>query len=603
MNSIKRFLVTNCTFKLLNSNYFATIIKVNLSPVNHDIIFLNCTLHNNTVFGHIITISIEHTSELKNYNNFGCYVVNAQMLGSTTTNISFIKCQFENNRGEILMIENEHQMSDKVNVFIESSNFSRNKEIQIHSNTVMLSFIKVNVYIKGPVIFLNNGITRHDIYMVYKFSVINFHSCHISFIDTITFDKNTCQQVILLDTYIKVMEHAKIAFVINMYLNEVIVIENVKEYNQPHPFCLFQYIAINNTKMMTKDFQTHYIIIFSKNRLLLQVSSGQNRSCSRSLCHFISHCKWLPSAVFHGYSPEAINKNILQNFSKNCDSYKQICYRSESLNCNCSADVLGPVYPGQMLQANLCNMCSNDDGAVLYAEVHNINLPCSACKIAHQSQLINIIGNHSNAVNYTIVSSTSGNDRCELFLTASPFLNKIYNVFYVQLLDCPIGFTLQGGICNCDPILPVAFDKCYNDHSAIKRPANTWIIAQSQSNNTKYLISDCLMDYCLPYSSSVNLLYPDEQCQFNRTGVLCSQCQHHLSMVFASSRCMKCTNLHILITIIVIVAGIVLVVLLYVLNLTVTNGTINGIIFYANIVSINDAVFLLNDNVFNLSRC
>ena len=93
------------------------------------------------------------------------------------------------------------------------------------------------------------------------------------------------------------------------------------------------------------------------------------------------------------------------------------------------------------------------------------------------------------------------------------------------------------------------------------------------------------MDYYLPYSLIINLLHPDFQCQFNRTGILCSQCQHHLSMVFASSRCMKCTNLHILIiTIIVIVAGIVLVVLLYLLNLTVTIGTINGIIFYANII-------------------
>ena len=110
------------------------------------------------------------------------------------------------------------------------------------------------------------------------------------------------------------------------------------------------------------------------------------------------------------------------------------------------------------------------------------------------------------------------------------------------------------------------------------------------------------MNYCLPYSTNVNLLYPDLQCQFNRTGMLCSQCQHSLSMVFGSSRCMKCTNVHILITIIVLVAGIVLVVLLYVLNLTVTNGTINSIIFYANIISINDSVFLVNDNVFKPLR-
>jgi len=80
--------------------------------------------------------------------------------------------------------------------------------------------------------------------------------------------------------------------------------------------------------------------------------------------------------------------------------------------------------------------------------------------------------------------------------------------------------------------------------------------------------------------------------------MLCSQCQHPLSMVFGSSRCIKCTNVYILIALIVLVAGIILVVLLIFLNLTVTNETINRITFYANIVSINDSVFLINDNVF-----
>ena len=57
---------------------------------------------------------------------------------------------------------------------------------------------------------------------------------------------------------------------------------------------------------------------------------------------------------------------------------------------------------------------------------------------------------------------------------------------------------------------------------------------------------------------------------------------------------MKCTNVHILITIIVILAGVVFVVLLYLLNLTVTKATINGIILYANIISMNYSVFLTN---------
>ena len=191
---------------------------------------------------------------------------------------------------------------------------------------------------------------------------------------------------------------------------------------------------------------------------------------------------------------------------------------------------------------------------------------------------------------------------CELFLTITPYLYRVYEAFYVRLLPCPVGFTLRNGICDCDPLLPPDIDTCYIEQSVIRRPVTRWITAHVQSNDTKYLTGNCPMDYCLPYSSNVLLTNPDTQCQFNRTGVLCSQCQHHLSMVFGSSRCMKCTNLHILIAILIILAGILLVTLMYLLNLTVTNGTINGIIFYANIISINDSVFLINDNVYKPLR-
>jgi len=101
-------------------------------------------------------------------------------------------------------------------------------------------------------------------------------------------------------------------------------------------------------------------------------------------------------------------------------------------------------------------------------------------------------------------------------------------------------------------------DTYYIDQSAIVRPANTWIVANNYSNNTMYLIShNCPMDYCLPHSSHLNVVNPDLQCQFNRTGILCSKCQHSLSMVFGSSRCIHCTNIHILVTLIVMLAGIV----------------------------------------------
>jgi len=236
--------------------------------------------------------------------------------------------------------------------------------------------------------------------------------------------------------------------------------------------------------------------------------------------------------------------------------------------------------------------------SVLYAETYDASVSQSGCKVAHQNELVNLLGDECSTLNFTNVSDAS--KECELFLTAQPDMHLYYEGFYVKLLKFPEGFILINGVCNCDPLLTSSdlhIKACYIEEATIILPANSWI--SYQTSVSKYLISTvCPMDYCLPHSTAITFANPDLQCQFNSSGILCSQCQHGLSMVFGSSRCMKCTNVHILITLIVIVAGIVLVVLLYLLNLTVVNGTINGIIFYANIVSINGSVFLVNDNVF-----
>ena len=576
-------LITNCTFELINTD---AVIQILASPVNQSISFTNSKFHRNAK--NLIRIDVA----LPPNNIFGIH----QELCLVATNISFINCQFRSNRQKLLTIENKVVALHQVNVLFESLNILHNSYNQfkrIQHNDI-ISVTKANIHISGPV----NVAENHAL-----LSIMRFQSCDILFSGKITFDTNYCNEVISLDTHIKVMEYTNITFTGNKYYSKILTIESTEDYYQLYPYCLFQYITMDSSSS-SEELLPHYSIIVNHNynpnwnRITLPT---QSNNCSISFCHFMSHCKWVPSAVFYNYSPETINKQIIQNDDQNCNHHNYICHCSKEINC--SIDILGSVYPGQTLQTNLCNMCSNENITILYAEVHNVNLPNTTCKIAHQSQLINFIGNHSHTVNYTIVSSTPNSNRCELFLTVSPFLNKIYDTFYVELLPCPIGFILQDGVCDCDPILPKKFDKCYIDHAAIRRPANTWITAHSQANNTKYLISNCPMDYCLPYSSNVNLLHPDLQCQFNRTGILCSQCLHHLSMVFGSSRCKECNNIHSLLIIsIVTVAGIAVVVLLFLLNLTVTNGGINGIIFYANIISINDSVFLMNDNVFKLLR-
>ena len=128
-----------------------------------------------------------------------------------------------------------------------------------------------------------------------------------------------------------------------------------------------------------------------------------------------------------------------------------------------------------------------------------------------------------------------------------------------------------------------------------------WITYLNDSGSSPYFIYPyCPLDYCQPPSKSVpiNLSLPngsDAQCANNRGGILCGSCQPNYSLSLGSSRCIKCPDnwygLLIGIIIAAFFAGIVLVVLLLVLNLTVAVGTLNSIIFYANIIYANKSIY------------
>ena len=157
-------------------------------------------------------------------------------------------------------------------------------------------------------------------------------------------------------------------------------------------------------------------------------------------------------------------------------------------------------------------------------------------------------------------------------------------MFYVQIKPCPMGFTLQSDkkACYCDPLLnndKLSITSCNINDRTILRPANSWISAVTVNNSHSYNVSSqCPFDYCLPYSSHLNLSNPDSQCQFKRSGVVCGECQQGLSIVFGSSHCKHCSNAYFLLIIPIAIVGVVLVMMLSTFNLTVTNGIINTLI-------------------------
>ena len=173
---------------------------------------------------------------------------------------------------------------------------------------------------------------------------------------------------------------------------------------------------------------------------------------------------------------------------------------------------------------------------------------------------------------------------------------------------CPIGFqpqnTESGCKCSCDSKLYPYFTNCSGE--ILFRENTAWVTFLNNSANYtdyQYLVHPyCPLDYCHPPSSNVkiNLNQPngaDSQCTNNRSGLLCSTCQTGFSLSLGSSRCIQCstTNWPVKLAIIItsaIIGGLLLVTFLLTFNLTVAVGTLNGIIFYANIVFANRSILL-----------
>ena len=185
------------------------------------------------------------------------------------------------------------------------------------------------------------------------------------------------------------------------------------------------------------------------------------------------------------------------------------------------------------------------------------------------------------------------------YIIQNPIGNKNSLIFtdlhlHIQLNPCPLGFVLNNSSCICHPQLLHNEIKCNNDTQTVNRQSPKWINA-TFVNTPQYGVlvhNHCPFDYCKPERVDLDLKDPDEQCAFHRSGILCGACQNDLSHVFGTSACRECSSLWALLWVpVTALAGIALVVLLIVLNLTVSVGTINGLIFYANIVRANHATF------------
>ena len=254
------------------------------------------------------------------------------------------------------------------------------------------------------------------------------------------------------------------------------------------------------------------------------------------------------------------------------------------------------VYPGSVITLSLAavGMCGGITPGVVLTQTYginvtldNANLQTNAWECKKFRYLLRQV-DQSIQNGYLYVSeptgSSSGSGRSAISVS-------------IQFLECPTGLYLDSsGSCNCNPVIGSALNvKCNVSwpDTPVRRSGNIWLTYDTQYNCT-IAKENCPFDYCNSSTLYLSLDDPDTQCMQNRFGALCGGCQPGLSLMLGSNRCYYCNNNYFSFIIVFIVAGVALVAFLLVFNMTVSVGSINGSLFSANIVKLNEIVLFPN---------
>ena len=177
----------------------------------------------------------------------------------------------------------------------------------------------------------------------------------------------------------------------------------------------------------------------------------------------------------------------------------------------------------------------------------------------------------------------------------------------VHLDDCPPGFELIINACKCqENIFEVTGikDLCNSSTGLIKCPQHDWMKPIFDENLTYqgFMWSpNCPTHLCrndqnnwLDFSSD----NADFLCLENRTAMLCGACLQNYSLTLSSLKCSKCSsNNYLSLLLVFALAGVALIASLLLLQMTVADGTFNGLIFYANIVNIIKNIIFSQDKL------
>ena len=174
----------------------------------------------------------------------------------------------------------------------------------------------------------------------------------------------------------------------------------------------------------------------------------------------------------------------------------------------------------------------------------------------------------------------------------------------VTILPCPSGFILLSSPsrCGCFPALTEKGVQCVTTNGTGYFIWNNDLWISIKEGGITYT-ENCPLNHCIVTRKMINLIESaSAQCAFNRAGRLCGSCRKGYSLAIGSSSCIHCPdNNNLALIIFFIAAGFLFVFFISILNLTITQGMVNAVIFYANIVWTSQSILLPLHDVNNVA--
>ena len=202
-----------------------------------------------------------------------------------------------------------------------------------------------------------------------------------------------------------------------------------------------------------------------------------------------------------------------------------------------------------------------------------------------------------NNISYSIELKNTTQVMSTLYLLLQrekdPLILDNAKILNISISPCPVGFELntETGRCTCiGELRSIKSVICDVTTEQMSREGSVWM-GYDEIKNCTIVREDCPYDYCLSDNVTFHITRPDPQCAMNRAGTMCGACAEGYSLMLGTNKCGKCTNVSLLLILVFFLAGIVIVGLITALNMTLSLGTINGLIFYGNIIKINEEVF------------